>query len=390
MKFSERLNLIQPYLFAELDRIKSEKEAQGADIISLGIGDPGFPTAPFVVEAMKKAVEKPENHQYPPYEGTSEFRSAMADFYKRRFGVTLNPKDEVLALIGSKEGIAHICMAVLDPGDVLLYPDPGYPVYKIGAAFSGAEGFPMPLLKENKFLPDFTKVPENVARRAKMMFLNYPNNPTSASADLDFYREAIRFAKKYEILIASDNAYSEIFFDENNRPPSILSVEGAKDVAVEFFSLSKPYNMTGWRIASLLGDAKAVNALGTFKKNIDSGTFTAVQEAGAVALREGDGFIAEMRKVYKKRRDKMCEGLKSMGINIEPPSCTFYLWAPTPGGLSSMEFTKTLLDKTGVMVTPGSGFGQYGEGYFRISLTLPDHRIDEAVERMKKASLVVK
>lgn len=386
MKLSKRLDKIPPYLFAELDKMKAEKKSAGVDVISLGIGDPDLPTAPIVVEAMKRAVENPGHHTYPPYEGTAQFRIAMADYYERRFGVVVKPESEVIALIGSKEGIAHICLAMLDPGDVLLAPDPGYPVYKTGAIFSGAESYVMPLLKENGFLPDFGKIPKEVAKRATMMFLNYPNNPTSTSGSLDFFKEAVEFAKKNDIIIASDNSYADIYFEK--AAPSILEVPGAKDMAVEFYSLSKTFNMTGWRIGALLGNSRVVGALSRIKQNLDSGTFTAIQEAGAKALYEGGEFNAKMRQIYKQRRDRMVDGLRKIGIEIKPPESTFYLWAPTPGGMNSMAFAKDLLDKTGILVTPGTGFGEYGEGYFRISLTVPDDRIDEVLGRMKKMEVL--
>jgi LL-diaminopimelate aminotransferase len=314
-----------------------------------------------------------------------KFRNSIANYYKKRFGVNLDPETEVSDLLGSKEGIANLSMAILDPGDVLLYPDPGYPVYYISANFAGADTHVMPLLKENEFLPDFTKIPENIARKAKLMFLNYPNNPTAAGASLDFFKEAVRFAKKYDIIIASDNAYSEIFYDGYN-PPSIFEVDGAKDIAIEFFSMSKPYNMTGWRIAACVGNEKISGALKTYKSNIDSGTFSAIQDAAAFALDECDDFIAEMRDIYRKRRDSMVAALKTLGIDVTPPKCTFYIWAPVPQGKTSMQFTTELLDKTGVLVSPGTGFGSFGEGYFRISLTQKDERIYEAVERMRKIS----
>lgn len=382
MKFSRRLDKLPPYLFAELDRLKSEKQAEGFDVISLGVGDPDVPTSPLVVEAMKKAVQKPKHHRYPPYEGTMEFRKAVSDYYFRRYQVKLAPESEIIALIGTKEGIAHLSMSVLDQQDVLLVPDPGYPVYKTGGLFAGAEIYPMPLLKQNDFLPDFTKIPDRVAKKAALMFLNYPNNPTAAGATMEFYSEAVEFAKKYDLIIASDNAYGDIYFDDYV-PPSILKIPGAIDVTVEFFSLSKMYNMTGWRIGAVLGNKKVINALATFKKNIDSGTFTAIQEAGATALRDGDEFIDLMRSTYRRRRDRMIDALKSIGIKVDVPRCSFYIWAPTPNNLKSMNFTKHLLDKTGVLVSPGIGFGEYGEGYFRISLTLPDKMLDEAVRRIK-------
>ncbi|MCD4786257.1 MAG: LL-diaminopimelate aminotransferase [Candidatus Eremiobacteraeota bacterium] len=386
MEFTKRFDKIPPYLFAELNRLEAEKKAQGVDVISLGVGDPDTPTAPIVVDVMKKAVEKAEHHVYPPYAGTDLFRNSVSNYYKRRFGVDLDPGSEVLALLGSKEGIAHLSMAVLDPGDLLLVPDPGYPVYRTGAIFAGAQTYTMPLLKENNFLPDFGKIPEHTAYKAKMMFLNYPNNPTAAVANLDFYKEAVEFARKYGIILCSDNSYPETYFD-CDPPPSILSVEGAKDIAVEFYSLSKPYNMTGWRIAALVGNREVVNALTTFKKNIDSGTFTAIQEAGAYALDHCDEFVEEMREIYRRRMVKMVCALKEMGIDVEEPEATFYIWAPTPDGMDSFKFTLELLEKTGIIVSPGSGFGRYGEGFFRISLTISDERIDEAVKRLKSVNL---
>ncbi len=383
MKRSKRLDKLSPYLFAELDRKKAEKIKEGVEVIDLGVGDPVEPTAPFVVEAMKRAVEDPKHHRYPPYEGTEKFREAVSKFYNRRYGVSLDSEKEVIALIGSKEGIAHLCMAILDEKDILLVPDPGYPVYKTGAYFAGADVYVMPLLKENDFLPDFTKIPNDILKRAKMMFLNYPNNPTSALANLDFYKEAVEFAKRYDIIIASDNSYGEIYFGDVP-PPSIMSVPGAIEVAVEFYSLSKPYNMTGWRIAALVGNPFVVDALATFKKNIDSGTFTAIQEVSSIALTEGDQFVENMRRIYKRRLESILSGLDALGVNVYPTGGAFYVWSEMPKGFSSVEFSSKLLDELGILVSPGVGFGEYGEGYFRISLTASDKDIEKASYRMKR------
>lgn len=384
IKFSKRLDSIPPYLFAQLDRFKAEKIKQGVDVISLGIGDPDTPTADFIIEAVRESVKDPKNHVYPSNDGAPVFRKAAADYYKKRFDCKIDPEKEVLPLLGSKEGIAHISTVTLDAGDYSLVPNPGYPVYKIGAVFAGAEVYEMPLLKENSFLPDFTKIPQDIANKAKIMFLNYPNNPTAAVADVDFYQEAVDFALKNNIIICSDNSYPEIYYD--SPPPSIFNAKRAKETAVEFYSLSKPFNMTGWRIAVLAGNEEVVQALNTYKKNIDSGVFTAIQEAGAAALQQGDSFMADMRALYERRMDAALEALENMGIKVSKPSASFYIWAPVPAGMKSFDFTLKLLEKTGVIVTPGVGFGSYGEGYFRISLTLPDHRLEEALRRMKQAA----
>ncbi|RMH05746.1 MAG: LL-diaminopimelate aminotransferase [Aquificota bacterium] len=383
---SQRIKSLPPYLFAELDRKKKEKLAQGVDIIDLGVGDPDIPTPKPIVEAMKRAVEKPEHHRYPSYEGMLSFRQAVADWYKGRFGVELDPHKEVIALIGSKEGIAHFPLAFVNPGDVVLCPDPAYPVYKIGTIFAGGEPYLLPLKEENNFLPDFKSVPKDVLKRAKIIWVNYPNNPTSATATREFYQELIQWAKENNIIVASDLAYSEIYFGEE-KPLSILQIEGAKDVAIEFHSLSKTYNMTGWRIGMAVGNGELVAGLGKVKTNVDSGQFQAIQEAAITALNLPEEEVQKLRDIYKERREVMEKALRSIGLEVYPSKATFYLWVKVPKGYTSAEFVGMLLDKCGIVCTPGNGFGEYGEGYFRISLTVSTDRLLAAVERIKELKL---
>ncbi|MFZ5824963.1 MAG: LL-diaminopimelate aminotransferase [Bacillota bacterium] len=384
-KRAQRIATVPPYLFAEIDRKKREVIARGVDVISLGIGDPDLPTPQFVVDAMHKAIEKPVYHQYPDYDGSLAFRQAACTFYKKRFNQEFNPKTEALALIGSKEGLAHIIWAYIDAGDIALVPDPAYPVYKTHTNLAGGTPYMMPLKAENDFLPDLDAIPEDVARKAKLMFLNYPNNPTGAVATVEFYQKAVAFAKQYDILIVSDNAYSEMTYD-GYTAPSIFDAEGARDVAVEFWSLSKPFNMTGWRIAFVVGNADAIGALGIIKTNTDSGQFTAVQEAAIEALTSpaADAFIAEMNEVYRVRRDIAVEGLRAIGLDAKPMKGSFYLWVPVPKGHTSATFATLLLEEAGVVVTPGSAYGEYGEGYVRVALCLKEERLKEAVERIKQ------
>ncbi|WP_124054439.1 LL-diaminopimelate aminotransferase [Arcanobacterium ihumii] len=384
MQTAECLNQIKPYLFAEIDRKRDALKAQGIDVISLGIGDPDLPTPQHIVEAMAEAIRKPQNHQYPDYAGSIEFRTAASTYMKRRFGVEVDPKTEVLALIGSKEGIAHLHTAFVNPGEYVLAPSIGYPVYSIGATLQSANTYFMPMKEENGFLADFDGIPNEVLAKAKIMFLGYPNNPTGAIAPVEYLDKAIAFCKEHDILLAHDNAYADLSFD-GYIAPSILERPGAKDVCIEFFSLSKPYNMTGWRIAFACGNEKAVKALGTVKNNLDSGQFTAIQEAGCVALLESDGFVAEMNSIYQRRRDLVIDALRSIGVTVEPPKATIYVWARVPEGETSESFATKLLEKAHVIVTPGSGYGPDGEGYIRISLTTPDDRLLEAVERMREA-----
>ncbi|MCS7306930.1 MAG: LL-diaminopimelate aminotransferase [Aquificaceae bacterium] len=384
--YSERIKSLPPYLFAQIDKKKREKLSQGVDLIDLGVGDPDLPTPKPIVEAMKTAVEKPEHHRYPSYEGMLSFRKAVADWYKRRFGVELDPESEVITLIGSKEGIAHFPLAFVNPGDVVLCPDPAYPVYKIGTIFAGGEPYFLPLKKENQFLPDFKSVPKEVLRRAKIIWVNYPNNPTSATADEGFYRELIDWAKENGIIVASDLAYSEVYFGDK-KPMSILQIEGAKEVAIEFHSLSKTYNMTGWRLGMAVGNKDLVAGLGKVKTNVDSGQFQAVQEAGITALNLPEEEVENIRSVYKERRHAMVKALEEVGLEVYKSDATFYLWVSVPKGYTSAEFVSRLLDECGIVCTPGNGFGDSGEGYFRISLTVPTQRLLEAVERIRSLKL---
>lgn len=386
MKVSERLEQIPPYLFAEIDRKIAEAKAKGIDIISLGIGDPDSPTLQPIVDEMHKAIDNPKNHDYPPYNGTEQFRKGACDWIKRRFGVELNPDTEMLANIGSKEAIAHIFFAYVDKGDYTLVPDPGYPVYHNATVFAGGTPYEMPLLEENGYLPDFDKIPEDIAKKSKLMFLNYPNNPTSATADLDFWKKAVDFCKKYDILLCSDMAYSEMTFD-GYKAPSVLQVEGAKDVAIEFYSHSKSYNMTGWRVGFVCGNADAVKALGTIKNNIDSGTFKAIQQAATTAFTVDEKYITDLNKMYQERRDAAEEGFRELGWNIKPSKATFYLWLPVPKGMTSEEFVTVMLEKAHVVVPPGNGYGKYGEGYFRVALTKDVETIKKCIQRMKDAGI---
>lgn len=385
-EYAQRIKTLPPYLFAQIDQKKREKLQQGVDLIDLGVGDPDIPTPKPIVEAMKKAVEKPEHHRYPSYEGMLSFRKAVANWYKRRFGVDLDPEKEVITLIGSKEGIAHFPLAFINPGDVVLCPDPAYPVYKIGTLFAGGEPYIMPLKEENNFLPDFRSLPKDILKRAKIIWVNYPNNPTSATADESFYKDLVQWAKENNIIIASDLAYSEIYFS-NKKPMSIMQVEGAKEVAIEFHSLSKTYNMTGWRIGMAVGNKDLIAGLGKIKTNIDSGQFQAIQEAGIVALNLPEEEVQRIRERYKERREAMIKALEEVGLEVYRSDATFYLWVKVPKGYTSADFVSLLLDKCGIVCTPGNGFGQYGEGYFRISLTVPTERLLEAVERIRRLKL---
>ena len=386
MKVSERLEKIPPYLFAEIDRKIDEAKARGIDIISLGIGDPDTPTLQPVVDEMHKAIDNPKNHDYPPYNGTAQFRNGAKEWMKKRFGVDLNADTEILANIGSKEAIAHVFFAYVDKGDYTLVPDPGYPVYKNATIFAGGTPYAMPLLEENNFLPDFDKIPEDIAKKSKIMFLNYPNNPTGATADLEFYKKAVDFCKKYDILLCSDMAYSEMTYD-GYKAPSVLEVEGAKDVAIEFYSHSKSYNMTGWRVGFVCGNADAIKALGTIKNNIDSGTFKAIQQAATAAFTIDQSYIDKLNKMYQERRDVMEQGLRELGWDIKPTKATFYIWIPTPEGMSSEEFATLMLEKAHVVVPPGIGYGKCGEGYIRIALTKDVDTIKKALQRIKDAGI---
>ena len=381
---AERIRQLPRYLFAEIDKKVQIALEKGVDVIKLGIGDPDSPTPDYIIMRMQEEVAKPQNHSYPPDEGVKEFREAVADYYYRRHGVTLDPKKEVVPLIGSKEGIAHIAFCFTNPKDVNLVPDPGYPVYGIGTLFAGGIPQTMPLLKENGFLPDLRQIPVEAVRRAKLMFLNYPNNPTGAVATREFFEEAVEFAREYNLIICHDAAYNEIAFDDY-RPTSFLEIKGAKEVAIEFGSLSKTFNMTGWRIGYAVGNSAAVEALYRFKTNVDSGIFKAVQFAGVEALSNPmmEPFVKNLRNMYQGRRDLVVSALQDAGWQLEAPKASFYIWAPVPKGYTSEEFVSFILENTGVVVTPGRGFGKYGEGYFRIALTVDEARLQEAMDRIK-------
>lgn len=383
VEMASRVKSLPPYLFAAIDKMKQETRAKGVDLIDMSIGDPDIPTPSHIIEAMKTAVEKPENHRYPSYEGMLSFRRGVSDWYKRRFHVNLDPADEVLSLIGSKEGIGHIPLAFVEPGDTVLVPSPGYPVYPVSALFADGESYIMPLTKATGFLPDLDAIPKKVLKKAKLMFMNYPNNPTSAVAPKGFFEEVIRFAEKYNFIVCHDAAYSEIYFD-GKKPRSFMEVKGAKDVGIEFHSLSKTYNMTGWRIGFAVGNKDVLAGLGKIKSNLDSGIFQAVQEAGVVALQTDDTLLSGIRNTYQERRDVLFEGLKGIGIELKKPQASFYLWASVPKGFDSAGFAAHMLEKAGVLATPGSGFGAPGEGYIRFALTVTVDRIREAVRRITK------
>jgi LL-diaminopimelate aminotransferase len=383
MRPSKRLERIPPYAFAQLERKIADKRAAGVDVISLGIGDPDRPTPPLIVEAMQEAVSEPETHRYPTNRGREDFRVAVSDFYARRFDVTLDPHTEVIPALGAKEAIFNLNLAFLDPGDYALAADPGYPVYTGGPWLAGAEPVLMALQPEHGFVPDLGAIDEQVARRAKLMFLNYPNNPTGAVVPDGFFERVVEFARSYEILVVHDNAYSEIVFD-GYRAPSFLATAGAKEVGIEVFSLSKGYNMTGWRLAAVVGNAQALNTFWQLETNIDSGVFEAVQLAGVAALSpDADAEVASMCELYRRRRDLVCEALRGIGVQVRPPHSTIYVWAPVPQGFDSSEaYCEHVLERTGVVLTPGAVYGPAGEGWFRISLTTPDDRLLEAVKRL--------
>ena len=384
MKPSSRLERIPPYLFAELERKVREKRAAGIDVISLGIGDPDRPTPPLVVEAMQEAVADPGTHRYPSNRGRQEFREAISDFYERRFDVDdIDPETEVIPAIGAKECIFNLNLAFLDPGDVALAADPGYPVYTGGPLVAGGEPVLMPLVPERGFVPDLDAIDTGARERARLMYLNYPNNPTGAVVPDGFFEQVVEFAREHDILVVHDNAYSEVCFD-GYRAPSFLATPGAKEVGVEVFSLSKGYNMTGWRCAAMVGHPAAVEAYWRLKSNIDSGNFDAVQLAGVAALSpDGDAEVASMTELYHRRRDLVVEALRRIGVDVTPPKATIYIWAPIPEGFdSSAAYCEHVLEEAAVVISPGGAYGPNGEGFFRISLTAPDDQLHEAVGRL--------
>ncbi|MBI1977152.1 MAG: LL-diaminopimelate aminotransferase [Candidatus Omnitrophica bacterium] len=380
---AERLKKLPPYLFAEIDRLKRELVAQGKDVIDFGVGDPDLPTPTYIVEVLSEAARDPRNHRYALDQGMPELRRAIAAWYKERFHVELNPDREVLPLIGSKEGIGHIPLALVNPGDIVLVPDPGYPVYKSAAWFAGGDPYLMPLLEENEYLVDFNSIEEKALKHAKLMFLNYPNNPTSACANRDFFVHAIKLARGHSFVICHDAAYTEIAYG-GLEPMSFLQVDGAREVGIEFHSLSKTFNMTGWRIGFACGNEKVLSLLSQVKANLDSGIFQAIQWAGVKALAYAKEEAKKNSKIYEHRRDLLVDGLNALGWRVSKPKATFYVWAPVPPGYTSQELATRLLKEANVVVTPGNGFGPNGEGYFRMSLTLRDERIEEAIARLKK------
>lgn len=383
MRLAERMKGLGSGIFNDLEKFKKKVESRGTPVINLGVGTPDRPPAPHVVEALHRAVDKHENYRYPLV-GRPELYSAVADWYRRRFGVELDPESEVLVLMGSQDGLAHIAMAYVDRGDIALVPDPGYPIYAFGITLSGGELYPVPLLEENSFLPVLEDIPEEVARRAKMMWVNYPNNPVAAVANREFYQSVVRFAKKYNILICHDVAYSELCYD-GYKPMSFLEAEGARDVGIEFYSLSKTYNMAGCRIGFAVGNREVIGVLSKMKSNIDYGVFYAVQEAGIAALEGPQECVEENARAYQRRRDILVDGLAALGWHMPKPRASMFVWAPLPPGrFSSRDFCLELLDRAGVLVVPGIAFGARGEGYVRIGLVQEEDMIREAVGRMEK------
>jgi len=383
---AKRINDLPPYLFAEIDRRKREALARGVDLIDLGIGDPDIPTPSPVIEKLIEGASKPVNHRYPNSSGMAEFREAVTRWYKQRFDVTLDPGKEVVSLIGSKEGIGNMAVAFVDPGDIVLVSSPCYPVYHIGTSFNGGKNYFLPLKKENNFLPDLDTVPPDIAKQAKLLWINYPNNPTAAIADKAFFQRVVEFAHRHNVIVCHDAAYTEMGFD-GYRPMSFLEVDGAKEVGIEFHSLSKTFNMTGWRIGMAVGNPELVSGLAQAKSNLDSGIFQAVQEAGIEALSLGDKIVEPSRKIYQERRDILVDALNAIGLACDKPRATFYVWVGTPKGLSSAEFTAKLLDEAGVVTTPGNGFGAAGEGYVRFTVCVDKMRLKEVAERIRAIKL---
>jgi LL-diaminopimelate aminotransferase len=383
IEMAKRIEQIPPYLFAEIDKKKNELRQKGIDLIDLGIGDPDLPTPKPIIERLKVAAENPKHHRYPSYEGMIEFRTAVTQWYGKRFNVKLNPETEVFSLIGSKEGIAHIPLAFVNPGDYVLVPTPGYPVYRVSTLFAGGTPYFLPLRKDNRFLPRLSEVPKEVAEKAKILFINYPNNPTSAIAEKPFFEEVVAFARRYQVIVCHDAAYSEIAFG-GYQPLSFLEVEGAKEVGIEFHSLSKTFNMTGWRIGFAVGCPEIISGLGRVKTNIDSGIFQAIQEAGTEALNHFDTPLPEIIEIYERRRDVLVKGLREIGLEVEWPRATFYLWIQVPKGYTSAQFSTLLLEQGRIVATPGNGFGDAGEGYIRMAITVDETRIKEAIERLKR------
>jgi LL-diaminopimelate aminotransferase len=381
MKLARRIEALKPYLFVEINKKIAEKRARGEEVISFAIGDPDIPTPPHVIKKLCETAQDPVNHRYPESEGLPELHVAIADWYKRRFDVTLDPATEVLPLIGSKEGIGHIALCFIDPNDIALVPDPAYPVYAIGTQLAGGRPYYLPLKEENGFLPDLNSVKDFILKSTKLLWINYPNNPTGAVAGLDFFDQVVEFAKKNNILVCHDGPYSEVAFD-GYQPISFMQASGARDVGIEFHSLSKTYNMTGWRIGMAVGNAEAIKALRTLKSNLDSGIPQAIQYMGIAALNGPQDAVAEHNAIYQRRRDLIVEVLEKIGLKVTPPKASLYIWAKVPEGYNSVEFTADLLDQVNVAVTPGTGYGASGEGYVRLSLTIPDVSLVKGLSRL--------
>ncbi len=386
MTFAKRVQQLPPYLFVGISRIIAAKRAQGIDVVDFGIGDPDIPTPEPVLDALKSGSDKPANHRYPESEGLPEFRQAVTDWYGRRFGVELDPATEAINLIGAKEGIGHAALCFIDPGDIALVPDPAYPVYSIGTMFAGGESHYVPLLEKNAWLVDFQEISTEAAKRAKVLWLNYPNNPTGAVASVRFFQEAVEFAREFDLYLLHDACYTEVTYD-GYVAPSILQVEGARDMSMEFHSLSKTANMTGWRVGMAVGNSDMVNALMRVKSNLDSGLSQANQEMGIAALGLPEEWIAANNAIYRQRRDKLVGGLQAIGLDPNTPEAGLYIWSPTPPGYTSAEFAELLLNELDMVVTPGTGYGPSGEGYIRLSLTTPDEKVDEGLRRLSGWSI---
>jgi LL-diaminopimelate aminotransferase len=384
VRFARRLDQVPPYLFSELERKVAAKRQEGIDVISLGIGDPDLPTPEAVVDAAATALRDPSTHRYPSNQGSLEFREAAVRFYRERFGVELDPSSEVIPVLGGKEAVGHIAMACLDPGDLCLSPEPGYPPYTSGPVFSGAEVHYLPLTEENTFFPDLDSIPEEIAARTNLLYLNYPNNPTGAIVPDGAFEQAVAFARRHDLIVVHDNAYSEVTFD-GYVAPSFLETPGAKDVGVEIFSLSKGWNMTGWRCGLVAGNAEVVERYRQLKTNLDSGLFEALQRAAAVALTDEQAFPQRMSEIYQRRRDLLVDALARIGLDVAPPKATPYFWVRVPEGHTSESFAALVLDQASVVVSPGPGYGPSGEGFVRLSLTVPDERLEEAVRRIESS-----
>ena len=382
MRLSRRLDKLAPYPFVEITRKIAQKRAEGVDVVTFAIGDPDIPTPEHIMEALHAAADEPANHRYPESDGLPELRKAIASWYERRFGLSFDADKEVLPLLGSKEGIANIAYCLIDPGDIALVPDPGYPVYSVGTMFAGGEPYFLPLREEDGFLPDLDAVPEEIARRAKVLWLNYPNNPTAAVADVAFFEEAVRFAKRYDIAVCHDGPYSEVAYD-GLKPVSFLEAKGARDVGIEFHSLSKSFNMTGWRIGMAVGNETLINALFRIKSNVDSGISQAVQKMAIAALEGPQDVIDEHNGVYQRRRDRLVEALRAAGLRVEPPKASLYVWAHVPDGFTAADFAARMVDEIGVVVSPGTIYGEYGEGFVRLSITTADERVEEGARRLE-------